>query len=93
MLVGADSRNTQQLRRCVDYVLSADRLDCTNGCAGVVFFMTLPRPSLFAFDAQVSARCMRRLGEVTVFVSIFLVCTLERLPKKLFFDIHRYCSS
>ena len=54
-----------------------------------MFFMFPSRRSLFGFDAQVSAKCMRRRGEVTVSVSIFLVCILERDHNKKIFGIDR----
>ena len=46
-----------------------------------MFFVSPSHRSLFGFDARVSAKRMRRRGEVTVSVSIFLVCMLERDPK------------
>ena len=42
------------------------------------FFMSPFRRSLFRVDAQISTRHMRHLGEVTVYVRIFIICTLER---------------
>ena len=44
--------------------------------------MFLSRRGLFGLDAQVSAKRMPRRGEVTVSVTIFLVCMLKRDHKR-----------
>ena len=42
----------------------------------LMLFMLPSRRSLFGVDAQVSAKRMRRRGEMTVSVRVFLVCVL-----------------